>query len=173
METNRHPFDILFDEYCHATYLLQRSLKKSDPTLSKKYADCQLVTNIHDVNATIEKVAQLLKSPQGIEFMMRCADDKNLPDCPSLHTFQLLKKEYGSDTLASLNIFVDEGRVNHQPCNGVALYIGNTIASAFCTAPTLYECVCLYGSEFNFVTSKHSIVHCYCDRLSKKNNLSL
>ena len=116
----------------------QRSLHN----LAEAYRLCSMFKG----NETVEELAALYKTPQGVEFCMRY-------HFPNLATIRTFKKER-----ARFGIYFDAGNITlHAPKDKVLL-IGRTTATVNCSETRNYNVVCMHGGKVIVNASKWAVV---------------
>lgn len=117
----------------------QRSL----PNLAEAYKTC----NMFKGDETLEQLAELYKTPQGVEFCMRY----HFPNLATLRTFKRDRPE-------RFGIYLDSGSITINEPKGKILLIGRTTAVVNCSQLKNYNVVCLHGARVIINASKWAVV---------------
>lgn len=104
---------------------------------------CDLFTGEED---TIEEMARLLLSPQGVEFAVKSG-------CPSVSTFRLFKPFLRDE----LGVYIDAGCVNLRDPGRVVL-VGKTTANITCEALQRNEITLLRGAKASLSAFSWAVV---------------
>lgn len=117
----------------------QRELKN----LAEAYRTCAMFKG----NESVEQLAKLYKSTQGVEFCMRY----HFPNISTLRLFKgELTERYG--------IYIDAGSITLRDPKDKVLLVGRTTAVVDCTELRRYEVVCLHGAKAVVNASKWAVV---------------
>ncbi len=117
----------------------QRSLHN----LAEAYRVCSMFKG----NETVEELATLYKTPQGVEFCMRY-------HFPNLATIRTFKK----DRPERFGIYIDAGNITLNEPKDKVLLIGRTTATVNCSETRNYNVVCLHGGKVIVNASKWAVV---------------
>lgn len=117
----------------------QRSLTN----LAEAYRVCAMFKG----NETVEELAALYKSTQGVEFCMRY----HFPNLATLRTF---KKDHPE----RFGIYLDAGTITIDNPKDKVLLIGRTTAVVNCSELRRYQVVCLHGARAVVNASKWAVV---------------
>lgn len=117
----------------------QRSLDN----LAAAYRDCKMFKG----NESIEQLANLYKSTQGVEFCMRY----HFPNLSTLRTFKRERPE-------RFGIYIDAGNITLDEPKDKVLLIGRTTAVVNCSETRRYNIVCLHGGKAVVNASKWAVV---------------
>lgn len=117
----------------------QRSLDN----LAAAYRDCKMFKG----NESVEQLAALYKSTQGVEFCMRY----HFPNLATLRTFKRERPE-------RFGIYIDAGNITLNEPKDKVLLIGRTTAVVNCSETRRYNVVCLHGGKAVINASKWAVV---------------
>lgn len=110
--------------------------------VAQRLADCELFKG----SESIEELAKVFTSPQGIEFCLATG-------FPNIATFRLFK----GYRLERLGIYIDAGQITlHNPAS--AVLIGRTNATIYCDECRRHEVVVMQGATATVIASKWAVV---------------
>lgn len=136
-------------EQLHRQWLVAKEQLRQRCMANRMYevADRLAVCDLFKGTESVEELAKIFKSPQGIEFCLSA-------NFPNISTFRLFKK----DGVAKYGVFIDAGSITLKNPKTVVL-IGKTNATIECDTCESHTVVTMHGASATVIAGGWAVVH--------------